>query len=235
MAMLNLEPLLALQECDLNRRSLEESLAAVPREVAAVEARIAAERQAIDQAKSEWRELETRKKSLEGDIKGAEEQVARYKSQQLQVRKNDEYQALTHEIESNTSRIGTLEEEEIRVMFSIDEAKKKFAAAESALQANISGHEERIRTLRGREAELKREHAAALEAVRVARQDVPEPQIRIYDRLAVKPGLPVCVAVTGGRCGGCHMKVSSSIEFDARKAENLTTCDQCGRVIFWRL
>ena len=117
MAMLNLEPLLALQECDLNRKSLEESLAAVPREVAAVEARIAAERQAIDQAKSEWRELETRKKSLEGEIKGAEEQVARYKSQQLQVRKNDEYQALTHEIESNTARIGTLEEEEIRVIF----------------------------------------------------------------------------------------------------------------------
>lgn len=233
MAVLSLEKLLIFQDRDVKRLQLEEQLAAVPGEIAAVEAKIAAERQAIETAKAEWRELETKKKGLEGEIKATEEKVERYKSQQLLVRKNDEYQALTHEIEGGAAQIGTLEEEEIRVMFAIDDAKRRFAAAEVALKENIAGHEGRIRSLRERESNLKAELAEAVAAAAAARAAVPEPQIRVYDRVARKPGHPVCVPVSGGRCGGCHMKVSAGNDFEARQGEKLITCDQCGRVVYW--
>ncbi len=233
MAALNLGNLLALQECDGKRLALEQQLAAVPREVAAVEAKIAAEKQAIETAKAEWHGLETRKKALETDIKGAEEKAAKYRTQQLEVRKNDEYRALTHEIETMEAAIGGFEEQELQVMYSIDEAKKRFAAAEAVLKANISGHEGKIRALREREKQLQAEHTTAAAAVASARTGVPEDQLKTYDRLAKKPGHPVCVPVSGGRCGGCHMKVSSNIEFEARKGENLATCDQCGRIVVW--
>ncbi len=233
MAAINLDKLLALQESDMRRLALERQLQAVPREVAAVEARIAGEKQTIEAAKNEWRDLETKKKSLESEIKSAEEKVAKYKTQQMQVRKNDEYQALSHEIETTTGQIGTLEENEIGVMLSIDEARKRFADAEAVLKANIAGHEGRIQSLREREAELQAEHKTAVAVVASARVAVPDEQLRIYDRLASKPGHPVCVPVNGGRCGGCHMKVSSHIEFEARKGENITTCDQCSRLVYW--
>jgi predicted nucleic acid-binding Zn-ribbon protein len=233
MAVINLDKLLALQESDMRRLALERQLQAVPRDVAAVETRIAGEKQAIEAAKNEWHELETKKKSLESEIKSAEEKVARYRTQQMQVRKNDEYQALSHEIETAAGQIGTLEEDEIKVMLSIDEARKRFADAEAVLKANIAGHEDRLRALRERETELQAEHKTAVAAVASARALVPDDQLRLYDRLANKPGHPVCVPVSGGRCGGCHMKVSSNIEFEARKAENITTCDQCGRLVYW--
>lgn len=223
------------QERDMHRLALEQQLAAVPRDVAAVEAKIAAEKRAIESAKAEWHGLETRKKSLENDIKSAQERAARYRTQQLEVRKNDEYRALTHEIETTEAVIGGFEEEELKVMYAIDEAKKRFAEAEQALKRNISGHEGKITGLRAHERELQAEHAQAVAAATAARAAVPEPQVRLYDRLAKKPGLPMCVAVQGGRCGGCHMKVSSNIEFEARKAENIVTCDQCGRVVYWQL
>ena len=228
-----LEKMLALQACDAKRLELQRQLEAVPRDVAAVEGRIASERQAIEAAKAEWRELETRKKSLETEIRSAEEQVARYRTQQMQVRKNDEYQALTHEIETTSGQIGTLEEDEIRVMFSIDEAKQRFAEAESRLKANIAGYEEKIRVLREREAVLTAEHAAAVSAAAAARPAVPADLLRIYDRLAAKPGFPAVVPVSGGRCGGCHLKVPTHIEVLARSGTEIATCDQCGRVVYW--
>lgn len=224
-----------LQERDMHRLSLETQLVAAPRDIAAVEARIAAERQAIETAKSEWHGLEAKKKTLENEIKAAEEKIAKYKNQQLEVRKNDEYRALTHEIETMEGVIGGFEEEELKIMYAIDEAKKRFADAERALKENISGHEAKIASLRAHEKELKAEHEQAVAQTNAARAEVPEPQARLYDRLAKKPGLPVCVPVQGGRCGGCHMRVSSNIEFEARKAENIVTCDQCGRVVYWRL
>src|SRR3954470_19412414 len=146
MAAASLASLLTLQERDSKRLAIEQQLATMPREVAAVEARIAAEKTAIETAKAEWHGLESKKKLLEVEIKSAEEKVAKYRTQQVQVRKNDEYQALTHEIDTTTAGIATLEEQEIGVMLTIDEAKKRFAAAEAELKKNISGHESRIAT-----------------------------------------------------------------------------------------
>ena len=51
--------------------ALEAQLKAVPREVAAVEQRIAAEKAAIETARTELKELEVRKKTLENDIGSA--------------------------------------------------------------------------------------------------------------------------------------------------------------------
>lgn len=234
MAAFSIAPLLALQERDSKRLAVEQQLKSVPREVAAVEARIAAEKAAIEAAKSEWHGLESKKKLLEVDIKGAEEKVAKYRTQQSQVRKNDEYQALTHEIETTQATIGTLEEQEIGVLLEIDQAKKRFSAAEAELKKNISGHETKIRSLREREAQLQAELKAAQDAVAAARPQVSEPHLRIYDRLAVKPGHPVCVPVNGGKCGGCHLRVPTHIEVVAKTGSEIATCDQCGRIVYWQ-
>lgn len=233
MAALDLSKLLALQESDTKRLALEQQLAAAPREVAAVEAKIAAEKAAIEAAKSEWHGLESKKKLLEVEIKSAEDKAAKYRTQQLEVRKNDEYKALTHEIETTEAAIGVLEEDELKVMYSIDEAKKRFAAAEGELKKNIAGHEGKIRTLREREAQHKTELTAAQAAVAAARAEVPANQIKIYDRVAAKPGHPVCVPVNGGRCGGCHLKVPPHIASAAKTGSEIATCDQCGRVVYW--
>ncbi len=233
MAVPGFDKLLKLQECDVTRLGLEQQLAHVPREIVTVEAKIAAEKAAIETAKAEWRELEAKKKTLETEIGSAEAQAARYRTQQSQVKKNDEYRALTHEIETTETAIGTMEEEELRIMYAIDEAKKRFADAEAVLKGNITGHEGRIRGLREREAQLQSEHRAAVESVARARMVAPEDILPLYDRLAKKPGMPVCVPVAGGRCGGCHMKVSANVEFEARKADKIVTCDQCGRIVYW--
>lgn len=234
MASVSIVKLLELQECDSRRLGLEQQLKSVPREVAAVEARIASEKAAIEAAKSEWHGLESKKKLLEVEIQGAEGKAAKYRTQQLEVRKNDEYRALTHEIESTETQIAGFEEEELKVMFQIDEAKQRFAAAEAELKQNIAGHEAKIRSLRERELQLQGELKSAQDAVAATRPAVPEPQLRIYDRLAVKPGHPVCVTVNGGKCGGCHLRVPTHIEVMAKTGSEIATCDQCGRIVYWQ-
>lgn len=229
--------LLILQDRDLKRLGLEAQLKAVPGDIARVEQKIAAERAAIEAAKAELRNLEVQKKSLETEIGAAGEKLARYRTQQLSVRKNDEYQALGHEIETTQSQIGELEGRELEVMYAIDEAKKKFATAEAELRANISGHEARIKTLRERETNLSAELAAAQSEVAAARAPVEPLRLRVYDRVAAR-NMPVVVPIRGGKCGGCHLKVSSEVESAARgktldPTAALPTCDQCGRIVYW--
>lgn len=230
-----LEKVLILQDRDAHRRGLEAQLKAVPGEIAAVEQRIATEKAAIETARGEVKELETKKKLLETEIGSAEDKLGKYKTQQSQVRKNDEYQALGLEIEHTEAAISELEGRELEVMYAIDEARKRFAAAEAALKQNIAGHQGRIAVLNDRAAALKTELETASAAFQTARAGLEEPVLRIYDRLAAR-ALPVCVPIHGGKCGGCHLKVSSEVESAARGKSTdgkLATCDQCGRLVYW--
>lgn len=227
-----LDRLLILQDRDTKRRTLEQQLRAVPGEIAAVEQKIAGEKNAIEAARTEMRELESKKKVLETEIGSAEQKLAKYKTQQMTVRKNDEFQALGHEIEATQGAIGTLEEQEIGVMFAIDEAKKKFQEAEKVLKQNIAGHEQRIRTLRERETNLTAELKSAQAEVTAARTPLDEPTLRLYDRVATRHAVAVA-PIRGGKCGGCHLKVSSEVESAARKDEKLAQCDQCGRIVWF--
>ena len=230
-----LEKLLILQDRDAKRLGLEATLKAVPRDIAAVEGKIAGEKAAIETARLELRELESHKKIIETEIGSAEDKLAKYRTQQSLVRKNEEFKALGHEIETTQASIGEWEGKELEVMYKIDEAKKKFAAAEAELKANIAGHEGRIRTLKERETSLIAELKGAQTEVITARGPLAESELKIYDRIAAK-GMPACVPIRGGKCGGCHLKVSSEVESAARGKSpdgKLATCDQCGRLVYW--
>ena len=116
-------------------------------------------------------------------------------------------------------------------MYAIDEARKKFAAAEKLLKDNIAGHEGRIRSFREKEGNLAVELKSAAEEVAKARGPVPEPVLRLYDRVCTRHQ-PAVVPLRGAKCGGCHLKVSSEIESAARKGE-IPQCDQCGRILWF--
>jgi predicted nucleic acid-binding Zn-ribbon protein len=230
-----IETILILQDRDTRRVALEAQIKAVPVDIMLVERHISDERSALEIARIELRELESRKKLLETEIGSAEQTLAKYRTQQLAVRKNDEYQALGHEIETVQAQISEFEGRELEIMFAIDGAKKKYASAEATAKQNIVGHEARIAALRERGTALAAELKIAQDEVAAARVGVAAPWQRAYDRMAVR-GLPAVVPIHGGKCGGCHLKVSSEVESAAR-GKNMdglpAFCDQCNRIVYW--
>jgi len=232
-----IQGLLILQDRDRKARGLEAQVKTVPGDIARVEQKIAAEKAAIDGARMEVRGLESKKKLLETEIGSAEGKVAQYRTQQLSIRKNDEYQAMGHQIETMQGQIADLEGKELEIMYAIDDAKKRFADAEAELKANISGHEARIKMLKEREANVASELKLAQAELAAARSPVGDLKLRIYDRIAAR-NMPAVVPLSGGKCGGCHLKVSSEVESGARgkgsdPLAQLPTCDQCGRIVYW--
>jgi predicted nucleic acid-binding Zn-ribbon protein len=72
--------------------------------------------------------------------------------------------------------------------------------------------------------------------VAAVRTPIDAAALRLYDRIAARQQ-PVCVALRGNKCGGCHLKVSSEVESAVRgkgdATAQLPTCDQCGRIVWW--
>jgi uncharacterized protein len=230
-----LQALLILQERDMRRVQLEKILAQIPRERATCEAKIASHRAGIDAAKKAVTDLELRRKEIESTLRSLEDQIARYRTQQMQVKKNDEYQALTHEIEQTQSKIGAAEEAEIKLLYELDTERAKTKAAEKALLEEIANENAQLSRLVERDKNVRTDLAKATAEFEAARAPVSPAWLPRYDRLAKTVGLPVVVALQGQKCGGCHLKVSNGVETQARIGSgDIAACDNCGRILFFQ-
>src|SRR5947207_13428652 len=80
--------------------------------------------------KQKNRHGEMDRKKLKLDVGTRTESIARLKTQQYQTRKNDEFQAIGHEIERYENEIRKIEDEELELMVQGDTAKADLSAEE---------------------------------------------------------------------------------------------------------
>jgi uncharacterized protein len=228
-----IESLLILQDRDHHQADLEAQINHIPGEIASLEGKIVAEKNRLDSAKSRLRELEVNRKDLDNQVASAEQQILRYRNQQLQVKKNEEYQALTHEIETTQGKIGGLEEQGIEVLFAIDEEKKRVVEIEKDFQSIIDGLQKKITDLRERDRACRQELDGAKKAVEEARGKVDPRFLTGYDRQKKSVRPPIVAPVLEKTCQGCHLKISGEVETSLRDLTKVTTCDSCGRILYF--
>ncbi len=226
------ETLLILQEKDLKIRRIEKELAQVPLEIQALEAKIASEGATVESLKGKLKEQEVERNKLELDIKSKEESIAKFKTQQQQTRKNEEYSALTHEIERYQSDISNVETTELELMEEMDSTKAQLAKAEEQFQED-KGHIDTDIGVLKKKAEALEQQRGELAAQRdEVTGKLDEDVLSIYSRLLKSKGDAVVVAIENDICTGCHMKLTTQTILKARSRQGLVHCENCSRILY---
>lgn len=228
-----LTKMLILQDRDMKLQQVEDALQTIPKDRQAAEARIAKIKSDIEAARQRIKELETKGKTIEREMASIEAQIVKYKNQQLQVKKNEEYQALIHEIETAGKKISDLESDELEVLYGLDEERKVFAESEGKFKEAIALEEKAIAQLNEREGEVKGELESARAAKADADAQLDNPSRSKYNQVARGLKFPVIVELSGQSCKGCHMRVSNAIASEVKAAKEITTCDNCGRILYY--
>ncbi|MEM9160090.1 MAG: C4-type zinc ribbon domain-containing protein [Verrucomicrobiota bacterium] len=225
--------LLILQDRDMKLRQIESELESLPKEREDCKTKIKFFETKIEDGRQKVKELEVSGKLVESEMGEVEAQIVKYKNQQLQVKKNEEYAALTHEIEMAEAKIGDFEEKELEILYALDEAKKDQENDEKNLHEQIDAEKRFLGRLDEKEANLKADIGSAKENLEQAKDGVARPTMSKY--LSVGRGLkfPIMVAMRDGKCMGCHMKVSAAVESDVKLGKEITTCDNCNRILYW--
>jgi uncharacterized protein len=227
------EALLVLQERDSRVTTLSSELQAVPGQIAAVERDAAARTAKFDELKNKTRQIEADRKKLDLDVQTKQAAISRYKSQQQQTRKNEEFAALNHEIEHTEKEISALEDSELELMEAYDKGLAAVAEAQKELLAFQEKAKQKKSELEKRSATLSADLIAAEEKQAESEKAVPEDVLSRYRRILKSKKDVAIVPVQHGACGGCHMKLTSQTVLVARAAENLVACDNCGRLVYW--
>src|SRR5947207_722162 len=95
-----IEKLLILQDRDRKIRRMRAELAHIDPQRHTMKTKAAEAQAALDQAKTKLKQLESERKNLELEVETKKQLITKYANQQLQTRKNEEYRALTHEIDT---------------------------------------------------------------------------------------------------------------------------------------
>jgi predicted nucleic acid-binding Zn-ribbon protein len=227
------EALLALQERDARVAALTAELDALPRQMAAVDAEIAARTAKFDELKSRTRQIEADRKKIDLDVQSKQVAISRYKAQQQQTRKNEEFAALNHEIEHAEKEISTLEDTELELMEAYDKGLAAVTIAQKELLQFSDKAKHKKADLEKRAATVSAELMAEEEKQAVAEKAVPEDVLPRYRRILKSKRDVAIVPISHGACGGCHMKLTPNTVLVARAAENLVSCDNCGRLVYW--
>ena len=205
----------------------------IPAEIARTEEKILVENQSIELAMEEWKSLEAKNNSLESEILSISEQINRQKNRQLEVKKNEEYQALENEIMSLKTKESQKEDEQIEVLVKIDDARETARVAEDKITKRVVQLEVQKKRLIERESEVNHELTVLKGEIQTSRSEVEEEALRIYDRIKKVVSRPPYLApLTDQKCSGCNLRVSNDVVSSALVEQKLTQCDQCGRIVY---
>ena len=227
-----LEQLLILQDREQKIRQIRTEIQTVPLRRQSLESQLAATKASLEALKHKVQQVEIDRKRLELDVGVRTETISRLKSQQYQTRKNDEFRAISHEIERYENEIGKIEDEELELMVLADKIKadladeeKKAAEAKDSIVRQTADLNEKSKAL-----------DSQLEALTTERSElagkIDEDLLDRFERLFESKGDAAVVAIEHGVCTGCHMKVTTATASQVRAGKELVSCENCGRILY---
>jgi predicted nucleic acid-binding Zn-ribbon protein len=229
----SIEKLLILQDRDRKLRRVRGELSHIEPERKMFQARAADTQAALEQVRTRIKQIESDRKNLELEVEAKKQLIERYANQQLQTRKNEEYRALAHEIDTCKADIFRIENQEIELMEQAEAAHSEMLRVNQAAAEAKRLMQEQLEQLAAREQNLKKE----LEELSANREElagaVDESTRGRYERLFKNKGENVVVGVQHGVCGGCHMRVPPQLLVQCQGQQELVTCSNCGRILYY--
>jgi predicted nucleic acid-binding Zn-ribbon protein len=228
----DLERLIALSKADAETARLHAEIAELPKRVSAIETKLARTKAQVEAAKKAIADDAAEKRKQESAITDQQGKISKYRDQQLAVKTNDQYRALTHEIQFAEEAIRKSEDKILELMLDSEEREKALKAAELELKAEMAEVEKEKAAARERtaidEAELKQWKAKREEL----RAGIDDTYLQHYDRVLKQRHNPIA-GVRDQICQACHVMMRPQTYNELSTGEKLITCSSCGRILYY--
>jgi len=183
---------------------------------------------------TEIEELGKNIQTLEHKIQEVVGKLKKLEAQQANIKKADEFNALTQEMTQ-------AERERISLEQKVSDLVDKRVTEEEILtkiKDSLKGSEENSLNLEKEiQASIKiiNEEGASLKEQRDAlAAEANSDTLQIYERLLRNKKDRVVVPIENRTCSGCHIVLTAQHENLVRKGENLVFCEHCSRIHYWQ-
>ncbi|HKA16208.1 MAG TPA: C4-type zinc ribbon domain-containing protein [Myxococcota bacterium] len=225
-----IQALLELSKVDVQIAELEDERRGLPAARAALHQEREKGQAAVEAAQSALLAAEQEQRRHEAAVADREALVKRLEGQQHQIKTNEAYTVLLHEIDVARAAISDAETKILEAMEGIESARAALDRARAAAKGTEDraaqqqrAFDEREKSLDQTLGNLRREREALVGGVDV-------PLLQRYDRIAVRRRPAVAIA-DKGKCLGCHVSVPPQVVLELRRGVGLHTCGNCQRIL----
>ncbi len=227
-----IENLLKLQDVDREIRRLQDEIAELPKRVAAIEQRLAGTKSQLEKAQAAVKADEASRRKYDSNITELRTKISKYRDQSLDVKTNEQYKALLHEIQFAEKEILANEDKILELMVNADARDKEVKAAQSDLKAEMAEIEQEKEQARQRTAEdekLLSEWRAKRDQLR---SGIPEDLLRHYERVSKFRGSGIS-EVRDQQCMACRVMLRPQTYNEVRSGNQAIICDSCQRILYF--
>ena len=226
--------LVDLQEIDRERFQLHAERSGKPATLEAHRQELQAAGQRLENAKEEQEAFRSCQRLQEGELQDKELQIQKLSGQLNEVKTNQQYQALQHEIEGENANKSLIEEKILDALEQIDRCQGGIGE----LETEIKRKEDSLAEEEKEVAELIEELDGELTKLESRRSEVAAPvlsqHLEFYERLLVKLKGNALAAVEDQVCTGCYLQVPLNLINHLHVGEEFVTCTSCGRILYLR-
>ncbi|MEX0680144.1 MAG: hypothetical protein WD097_02085 [Balneolales bacterium] len=225
-----LQNLTNLQYIDNRIDELKRLRGDLPEEILDIETEITRLETRIKRAKAEIKDLSVEKGTLELEITDADSLITKYEEQQLSVRNNREYDALTKEIESqkqikenDQSRLEEIALQVTELENSVEENESVLEETSKLLDDKKNNLDKLIENTRKEEEELIKKRNEAV-------KNLDSRYLRSYERLrkGLNNGMAVVAMEKGSSLG---MMLPPQVQVEVRRKNKIIFDENSGRIV----
>ncbi|HUU30324.1 MAG TPA: C4-type zinc ribbon domain-containing protein [archaeon] len=228
-----MDVLLKLQEIDLQLNEIKTEHENIPLLIAELDKDVNELKADLEKQGADLKKYKLASREAESKVAQLDEIARKYKQQLLNVKTNREYSALLTEIEAVKGEKEELEEQIIKNMERAEEITAQVELTKGKLaEAEKSGQENK-NELAGKMKSLEAEMAAQGRKRNDLVSRVNGPVLNLYERIMRSRVKQAVVPLHNGSCGGCYAIIPLQKIVDIRKANQIYTCDYCGRILYY--
>jgi len=227
-----IENLLKLQDADKEIRRLQDEVAELPKRVAVIEQKLAGTRAQLEKAQNAIKADEAARRKYDTSINDLRGKISKYRDQSLDVKTNEQYKALMHEIQFAEQEIGGNEDKILELMVNADARNNEVKAAQEELKAETAEVEREKEQARQRTAEDEKQLADWRARRDGLRSGVSEDLLRHYERVLKFRGSGLS-EVRNQKCMACQVMLRPQKYEDVRNGKTTVVCDSCQRILYF--
>ncbi|MFO7973183.1 MAG: C4-type zinc ribbon domain-containing protein [Candidatus Hydrogenedentota bacterium] len=227
-----MKTLLRLQDLDLRIEACKAREIEIPKQKEKFKVQKQRLEDELEERREALKKLQVEQRECESDIEQKQAQTNKYNEQLFSIKKNEEYQALLHEIDLLKKQIAIQEERIISLMVELDDAKARFEEDQKRIKTEIETLDNQCREVDAELAEAIEARKNLDEKRKPLLQEVEPQLLSKYRRIRQsKASGPAVVPLRGDICSGCNMNVRPQIINEILAGE-IRACPQCGRLLY---
>ena len=229
----DLQNLIALQQIDSRIAALRAEIAALPKHVAQIEAKLATSKAKVEAAVASGKADDSARRKHESDIQDQQQKISKYRDQSLNVKTNDEYRALMHEIQFAEGNVAKLEDKILEIMVAADVRKEARKKAEAELKEGTEENDREKEAARQRTAADEKELAELTAKRNELRSAVSEDALRHYDHVLKVRGTALAAVYENQLCSACSVLLRPQVFQEVMTNQQFMSCDYCKRILYY--